>query len=139
MIHSQRLAYQDGDTLHDSQVNVYALIDAPQDIESWRLEVGQGQKPVEWETLAQGRNRSAARYHCELGCEQLAWHRHLAAVLQDRKAPAGVWSVGYAGADPPTPNTDNDARATFHRPQPQPNHNPNPNRDAYTTLERRAC
>lgn len=52
------LAYpQDNETIRDSMVNIYALIDAPQDFDFWRLEYGLGEKPVVWETLAQGRNR----------------------------------------------------------------------------------
>ncbi len=52
------LAYpQDNETIRDSIVNIYALIDVAQDFDFWRLEYGLGEKPVVWETLAQGRNR----------------------------------------------------------------------------------
>lgn len=52
------LAYpQDGQTIQETSVSVYALIDSPQDFDFWRLDYGLGDKPVEWETLAQGRNR----------------------------------------------------------------------------------
>ncbi len=49
------LAYpQDGQTITDAVISIYAMIDAPQEIEGWRLEVGLGERPVEWETLAKG-------------------------------------------------------------------------------------
>jgi hypothetical protein len=52
------LAYPQGnETIRDSMVNIYALIDVAQDFDFWRLEYGLGEKPVVWETLAQGRNR----------------------------------------------------------------------------------
>lgn len=52
------LAYPpDGQTILETTVSVYALIDAPQDFDFWRLDYGLGDKPVNWETLAQGHNR----------------------------------------------------------------------------------
>lgn len=52
------LAYPtDGQTIQDTVVSIYALIDAPQGFEGWQLAYGQGEQPDRWEVLAQGRAR----------------------------------------------------------------------------------
>lgn len=52
------IAYpQDGETIRDTSLNIYGLIDSPEDFDVWILEAGLGEKPVEWDRLAQGANR----------------------------------------------------------------------------------
>jgi penicillin-binding protein 1C len=48
---------QDGETVHDSPLNIYAVVDVPQGFDYWLLEYGLGDKPVEWETLERGHQR----------------------------------------------------------------------------------
>jgi hypothetical protein len=52
------LAYpQDGQTITEPILNIYAMIDAPGPIEGWKLEAGLGERPVDWDTLAQGQQK----------------------------------------------------------------------------------
>jgi len=48
------LGLKDGDVITESDVEVKVVIDAPNGIESWRLEFGTGNDPNNWEQLANG-------------------------------------------------------------------------------------
>ena len=45
----------DGDTITESDVEVRAVIDAPDGIKSWTLEYGQGNDPNDWKQIADGK------------------------------------------------------------------------------------
>jgi penicillin-binding protein 1C len=53
----QFAAPRDGDTISASPLNIYVIADATQGFDAWRLDFGLGEKPVEWQMLAMGRNR----------------------------------------------------------------------------------
>ncbi|MBN1149415.1 MAG: transglycosylase domain-containing protein [Anaerolineales bacterium] len=53
----QFAAPRDGETITSSPLNIYVMADATQGFDAWRLDFGLGEKPVEWQVLAVGRNR----------------------------------------------------------------------------------
>ena len=48
---------RDSETIQDSPLGIYAIIDSTPPFESWRLDFGMGEKPVEWQVLEQGQQR----------------------------------------------------------------------------------
>jgi penicillin-binding protein 1C len=46
--------WKDGDTINDFVVDIKAVISAPDGIENWKLEYGQGKNPDDWNQIAEG-------------------------------------------------------------------------------------
>jgi hypothetical protein len=53
----QFAAPRDGETITNTPLDIYVIADATQGFDAWRLDFGFGDKPVEWQALAIGRNR----------------------------------------------------------------------------------
>ena len=48
---------EEGATISENPLEIFAIVDATQGFESMRLEFGQGERPIHWEILTQSRER----------------------------------------------------------------------------------
>jgi penicillin-binding protein 1C len=48
---------RNGETIRESPLGIYAIIDSNPKFEFWRLDFGMGEKPVDWQVLEEGQNR----------------------------------------------------------------------------------